>query len=89
MDWEGMRDTSPGNPSVVICSRHYQTYFTESWLTTEQEPGMAVQPGPMETMPSTPGLEGTKDYCNLMVGNGQLPYFKGVKPEEICVEENK
>lgn len=26
MDWEDMRDTSSGNPSV-ICSRHYQTYF--------------------------------------------------------------
>lgn len=26
MDWEGMRDTSSGNPSV-ICSRHYQTYL--------------------------------------------------------------
>lgn len=27
MDWEGMRDTSSGNPSVVICSRHYQPYL--------------------------------------------------------------
>lgn len=26
MDWEGMRDTGLGNPSVVICGRHYQTY---------------------------------------------------------------
>lgn len=27
MDWEGTRNTSSGNPSVVICSRHYQTYL--------------------------------------------------------------
>lgn len=27
MDWEGMRDRSSGNPSVVICGRHYQTYL--------------------------------------------------------------
>lgn len=27
MDWEGMTDTSSGNPSVIICGRHYQTYL--------------------------------------------------------------
>ncbi len=27
MDWEGMRDTSSGNPSAVICSRHDQSYL--------------------------------------------------------------
>lgn len=30
MDWEGMRDTSPGNPSVVICCRHYQAYLLKA-----------------------------------------------------------
>lgn len=32
MDWEGMRDTSPGNPFIFICGRHNQAYLLRELL---------------------------------------------------------
>lgn len=66
MDWEGMRDTSSGNPCVVICSRHYQTYLLRAGWQQSWHREWHYSQGWWGTWAIIWGLEEIKDYCNLI-----------------------